>query len=79
MIEQYADDRLISEYHASMYNKRGLFTPSAGRSEKQIANRYKENADYLRTKWPKTAEVFDRLYRTYMREAETERKDAEKA
>lgn len=77
IIEDYADESLINQYHTSIYNKRGVFTPSAGKSEKQIANRYKENADYLRQRWPQTATIYDRLSRTYAWEAENERKDAE--
>lgn len=77
VIETYADERLINQYYTSIYNKRGVFTPSAGKSEKQIANRYKENADYLRSRWPQTAAIYDRLSRTYAWEAESERRDAE--
>ena len=77
IIQQYADDSMISEYRATIYNQRGAYFASAGRNERTIAERHKATADHLRLQYPKTAEVFDGLYRTYKREAEIERREAE--
>lgn len=77
IIQQYADDSMISEYRVAVYNQRGVYFASAGRNERTIAERQKETADHLRLQYPKTAEVFDGLYRTYKREAEIERREAE--
>lgn len=77
IIEKYADDSMISEYKVAVFNKRGIFSPSAGKAELEIAERYKENADFLSLIYPTTAEIFYGLYRTYLAEAESERSRAE--
>lgn len=77
MIEEYGDERLLSEYQTEVFNQRGIFSPSAGREERTIAERYKENADYLSVKFPKTAKIYYRLYNRYIYEADQERKGAE--
>lgn len=77
VIEQYADDDMKSEYRVGLYNKRGVFSPSAGRDERVLAQGYKDNADYLSLKYPVTASVFYELYRIYMADAESERGRAE--
>ena len=58
VLEDYADDALISGYVAEKYNSRGIYSPSDGRAEKSLAARYKENADYLSTIYPKTAKIY---------------------
>lgn len=77
IIEKYADEDMIEEYKASLFNRRGLFSPSAGREEKGIAEKYKHTADYFKIRYPKTAEVFYGMYRKYMYHAEEERSRAE--
>ena len=57
-IEKYADENMISEYKIAMFNQRGVFSFSAGREEKVIAERYKNTADHFKIKYPKTAEIF---------------------
>lgn len=39
------------------YN-RGIFSPSEGKEEKNMARRYKENADYLSTMYPESAKIY---------------------
>jgi hypothetical protein len=55
----------------------GLYSPSDGRTEKSLAARYKENADYLSTIYPKTAKIYYRLCDRYKYEAKWERERAE--
>lgn len=76
-IEKYADENMISEYKIAMFNQRGVFSFSAGREEKVIAERYKNTADHFKIKYPKTAEIFYGMYRQYIAEAEEERIMAE--
>ena len=52
-IEEYADKILTERYVACVHYDRGIFSPSEGIEEKNIARRYKENADYLSTFYPK--------------------------
>ena len=60
-----------------MFNKRGIFSPSAGRAEKDIAEDYKDNADFLSIKYPKTADVFFKMSQRYVYDSDLERRRAE--
>ena len=77
IIEKYVDESMVSSYKVSMYNRRGIFSPSAGREERAIAEKYKNTADYFKIRYPKTAEIFYAMYREYIAEAEEERNRAE--
>ena len=77
MIEKYGDERMRDSYCAAVYNRRGVFTPSAGRAEKEMAESFRENADYLVSRYPETARIFYQLSDTYEREAKQEREEAE--
>lgn len=72
-IEVFGDQHLENEYVVSIYNSRGGFTPSGGEQERIIAKHYKENAEAIRIKWPKTAKIFDQLCERYLYEADSER------
>lgn len=76
-IEKYYDESLAREYELSKFNQRGMFCASAGREEYVIAERYKENAEFLSLQYPRTAEIYYNLYTRYRREAEQERREAE--
>ncbi len=78
VLEDYADDALISGYVTEKYNSRGIYSPSDGRTEKSLAARYKENADYLSTIYPKTAKIYYRLCDRYKYEAKWEREKGRK-
>lgn len=56
---------------------RGVFYASSGKEERIIANKYKKNADFLSLNYNKTAKIYYNLYKTYMRESEEERTEAE--
>ena len=77
MIEKYGDGKMISRYQTAVYNRRGVFSPSAGKEELRIAEKFKENAQYLELRYPMTAKIFYGLYETYKRESDRERTDAE--
>lgn len=77
MIEKYGDDRMINSYQVAVFNRRGGFSPSAGKTELKIALDFKDNAEYLNPDYPKTARIFYNLYKEYLLEAENARKDAE--
>lgn len=81
IIEKYEDDfeSLRNSYTTAIFNKRGVYSPSAGKAEMEIANSYKENADKLRTKYPRTAEIYDCLYQQYKYQSDSERESAEYA
>ncbi len=76
-IEKYADNSMATEYRVTLFNERGVFSPTEGRAEKAIAEKHKSTADYFKIKYPKTAEIYYEMYRQYMAEAEEERNRAE--
>ena len=77
MIEKYGDDNMIGSYQIAVYNRRGVFSPSAGREELKMAEQFEENARFLEPHYPMTAKIFYVLRETYKRESDRERMDAE--
>lgn len=77
MIEKYGDKKLINAYESSIYNRRGIYTFSGGKEETEIANKFKRNAQYLESLYPKTAQIYYDLYERYKYESIQERLDAE--
>ena len=77
IIEEYHTDNMQSAYITTEFNKRGVYSPNAGRSEKAIAQRYKQNADMIRIPYRHTARIYDDLSRHYLEMADDERKRAE--
>ena len=77
MIEKYGDNKMINRYQTAVYNRRGVFSPSAGKEELKMAEKFKENAQYLEPRYPMTAKIFYGLYETYKRESDRERTDAQ--
>lgn len=79
MIEKYGDNKLINAYESSIYNRRGIYIFSGGKEETEISNKFKRNAQYLESFYPKTAQIYYDLYERYKYEARQERIDAETA
>lgn len=77
IIEQLTDDSLRSSYVTTECNKRGVHSPDAGKTEKEMALRYKENADAIRILYSECAKIYDSLYQSYYYESEAERRRAE--
>lgn len=76
-IERWPSEDLIRSYRTATYNKRGVFTVTGGDGERQLAERYRRNAEYLNLKWPQTAQIYYGLCQIYLHEAESERSEAE--
>ncbi|MBR2409001.1 MAG: hypothetical protein IKB07_08655 [Lachnospiraceae bacterium] len=79
VIQKYGDESLEREYVVSVFNQRGVFSPTGGVEERNLANRYKKNADAVRVKHPKVAGIYDRLYERYLYDADSERECEEYA
>ena len=77
VIEEEYDKDLKTSYVVAERNKRGVYTPDAGKTEHQMALKYKENADKIRINFPNTAKIFDELYEEYKNDSLIERKRAE--
>lgn len=65
MIEEYGNNQLLNSYYIAVINQRGLYPVTYGESEYKMASNFKCIADKLRLKWPKTAEIYDELFRRY--------------
>ncbi|MBO5192183.1 MAG: hypothetical protein J6C22_14435 [Bacteroides sp.] len=78
-IQKYGDESLEREYACTIFNQRGMFSPTGGVAERELANKYKKNADVVRTKYPKVASIYDRLCENYLYDADSERECEEYA
>lgn len=78
-IQQYGDQSLESEYVCCVFNQRGVFSPTGGAEERELANKYKRNADAVRTRYPKVATIYDQLCERYLYDADSERESEEYA
>lgn len=77
MIEKYGDDKLKNKYIYAVFDRRGVYSPSAGREETRMSEAFRENGRFLEAKYPKTASIFTGLADLYQREAIREREEAE--
>ncbi|MBS4839604.1 serine protease [Clostridium sp.] len=77
IIEEFDDDGLVRSYVIAECNKRGVYSPDAGKTEKEMALKYKEIEEALEIEYPKTAEIYYKLYYNYIHESEAERRNAE--
>lgn len=77
IIEELADKSLMNSYVIAEQNKRGVYSPDAGKTEKEMALRYKENADEIRILYSESAKIYDKLCENYNYESEAERRRAE--
>jgi len=77
VIEELKDESLKNSYIIAERNKRGVYSPNAGKTEKEMALRYKENADQIRIQYSESAKIFDDLHKSYYYDSEAERRRAE--
>lgn len=78
-IQEYGDECLENEYVISIFNQRGVFSPTGGTAERELAKKYKRNADAMRTKYSKVASIYDKLCEKYLYDADSERECEEYA
>ena len=78
-IQEYGDQSLENEYVISVFNQRGVFSPTGGVAERELAKKYKKNADAVRVRYPKVASIYDRLSERYLYDADSERECEEYA
>lgn len=77
IIEEFGDESLRNSYIIAECNKRGVYSPDGGRTEKEMARKYKENAKNIRLSYPESAKIYDDLYVRYYEQSKIERKRAE--
>lgn len=79
IIEELEDKSLRNAYVIAENNKRGIYSVDEGRTTKELALRYKENADGIRILYPESAKIYDNLYDDFYYQSEAERRHAEDA
>ena len=78
IIEHYGNESLINSYVTCIFNQRGVFTPTAGKEERKMAENYQRIADHLKQEgYSQTASIYYELYKRYMYEASSGREEAE--
>jgi hypothetical protein len=68
---------LQREYVVTVKNQRGVYSPSGGEAERRLADDYKREADYHRSKYPCVAEIYDVIHDQYNAQADYEREAEE--
>lgn len=77
IIEEIGDESFKTAYVTAEENKRGVYSPNAGKAELEMSRQYKDNADKIRGRYPKTASIYDLLSDSYKSQSISERKRAE--
>lgn len=77
IIEDCGTEKMKNSYVIAEQNKRGVYNFSAGKSELELSERYRINAEYLASKYPHTADIYYTLSDSYKRQAKHEREHAE--
>lgn len=76
IIEKLKDQELKKSYIITILNKRGIYSPDAGITEKKLSKEYKENAKGLKF-YPFTASIYNEISQDYMLQSQNERRRAE--
>ncbi|MGD0784331.1 MAG: hypothetical protein ABR969_00755 [Sedimentisphaerales bacterium] len=70
LIEEIQSSVLENGFQIGKYNQRGaIFRGKDGKQDWDLAKNYKELADKVRIRWPRTASILDGLTKTYENEA----------
>lgn len=77
IIEEYHSDELRNAYQIDEFNKRGVYSSSAGKQERDLAKKYEQNAQALQEAYPYTAQIYFNISNSYKKESKIERKLAE--
>ncbi len=77
VIEEYHSDELRNAYEISELNKRGLYSSSSGKQEREFVEQYEQNALALQEEYPHTAQIYFNISNSYKKESKIERKLAE--
>lgn len=72
--ENGASTVVVNGFLVGKYNQRGVYAVTAGAQEKEIAMKYRKNADAIRMDYPHTAAILDELADSYLQESIYEQK-----
>ena len=73
-IEKLHSEKLVNGFIVGKENHRGVHSVTGGLAEKEIAEKYKSNANALRIMYSQTAAVLDKLSESYRAESLYEQK-----
>ena len=68
IIEKYASKSIEQGMEVGIFNQRGVTSRvfgEGGKQEREIANRYDEQADQIKYRWPRTAVMLARIAKSY--------------
>ena len=78
MVREYfengASNVVVNGFLVGKRNQRGIHTVTAGAQEKEIAVKYRSDADSIRLDYPRTASILDELAESYLQESIYEQK-----
>lgn len=80
IIEEIRSSELDEGLEVGKKNLRGVTTRSpfeGGEQERELAEKYREQAERIKLKWPRTSEILRRIERSYKHEADWEDKRVE--
>jgi len=66
-----------NNYIIEKCNERGTYSVNEGKTSRELALKYKDNAEKIRFKYSKTAQIYDFLSKSYMEQSQQERIAAE--
>ena len=81
LLEELQDERIEDGLFTEVVNSRGITTRSPGEGgtqERELAAKYKREADQFVDQWPRTASILRRLAKYYDQEARREDERAER-
>jgi len=70
LIEELGSEDLEQGLEVGVYNKRGAhFREKGGEQERRLMVKFQDYAEKVRSKWPRTTAVLNRIVKQYEREA----------
>ncbi len=73
-LEKTRNDKLVSGFILGKQNQRGVHTVTGGLEEKEIAQKYQDDASAIRVSYPHTAAILEKLSECYKEESLYEQK-----
>lgn len=80
LVEKLQNPELEKALEVGKINSQGVTTRSpfdGGKQEREIAEKYQEQIEYIMLKWPRTSEILRRLKKSYERDANREDRQVE--
>ena len=73
-LEQNQNEKLVKGFVMEKQNQRGVYLATGGLAEKEISQKYREDASTIRISYPYTAAILEKLADCYQQESLYEQK-----